>query len=64
LVLLLKPLPSFKVVTVSQFKLNKPVLNGAPEFSFAPEPARFKKCKQCFEYQHLLLNGETWWSKF
>jgi hypothetical protein len=26
--------------------------------------ARFKKCKQSFEYQHLLLLRDIWWSKF
>jgi hypothetical protein len=26
--------------------------------------ARFKECKQLFEYQHLLLLGDIWWSKF
>ncbi len=26
--------------------------------------ARFGKCKQLFEYQHLLLNRDIWWSKF
>ncbi len=26
--------------------------------------ARFEKCKQLFEYQHLLLLGDIWWSKF
>jgi hypothetical protein len=25
--------------------------------------AHFKKCKQLFEYQHLLLLGDIWWSK-
>jgi hypothetical protein len=24
----------------------------------------FKKCKQLFEYQHLLLLRDIWWSKF
>jgi len=24
----------------------------------------FKKCKQSFEYQHLLLLKDIWWSKF
>ena len=24
----------------------------------------FKNCKQLFEYQHLLLLKDTWWSKF
>jgi len=24
----------------------------------------FKKCKQLFEYQHLLLLIDIWWSKF
>ncbi len=24
----------------------------------------FKKCKQLFEYQHLLLLRDVWWSKF
>ncbi len=26
--------------------------------------ARFKKCKQLFEYQHLLFLRDSWWSKF
>jgi hypothetical protein len=26
--------------------------------------ALFKKCKQLFEYQHLLLLRDIWWSKF
>jgi hypothetical protein len=26
--------------------------------------AHFKKCKQLFEYQHLLLFRDIWWSKF
>jgi hypothetical protein len=26
--------------------------------------AHFKKCKQLFEYQHLLLLKDIWWSKF
>jgi hypothetical protein len=26
--------------------------------------AHFKKCKQFFEYQHLLLFRDVWWSKF
>jgi hypothetical protein len=26
--------------------------------------ARFKKCKKLFEYQHLLLLRNIWWSKF
>jgi hypothetical protein len=26
--------------------------------------ARLKKCKQLFEYQHLLLLSDTWWLKF
>jgi len=26
--------------------------------------ACFKKCKQLFEYQHLLLLRDIWWSKF
>ncbi len=26
--------------------------------------ANFKKCKQLFEYQHLLLFRDIWWSKF
>ena len=26
--------------------------------------AHFKKCKQFFEYQHLLLLRDIWWSKF
>jgi hypothetical protein len=25
--------------------------------------AHFKKCKQLFEYQHLLLLRDIWWSK-
>jgi hypothetical protein len=25
---------------------------------------RFKKCKQLFEYDHLLLLRDIWWSKF
>jgi hypothetical protein len=25
--------------------------------------ARFEKCKQLFEYQHLLLLRDIWWSK-
>jgi hypothetical protein len=24
----------------------------------------FKKCKQLFEYQHLLLLRDIWWSKY
>ncbi len=26
--------------------------------------ACFKKCKQLFEYEHLLLLRDMWWSKF
>jgi hypothetical protein len=26
--------------------------------------AHFKKCKQLFEYKHLLLRRDIWWSKF
>ncbi len=26
--------------------------------------AHFKKCKQLFEYKHLLLLRDIWWSKF
>jgi hypothetical protein len=26
--------------------------------------ARFKKCKQLFEYKHILLPRDIWWSKF
>jgi hypothetical protein len=26
--------------------------------------ARFKKCKQLFEYPHLLLLGDIWWAKY
>jgi hypothetical protein len=26
--------------------------------------AHLKNCKQLFEYQHLLLHRDIWWSKF
>ncbi len=31
---------------------------------FAMEEWALKKCKQLFEYQHLLLFRDIWWSKF
>jgi hypothetical protein len=34
------------------------------QFVIFSETARFKKCKQLFEYQHLLLLRDIWWSKF
>ncbi len=44
-------------------------MNGAYHFQpsmFNPvnETAHFKKGKQLFEYQHLLLLKDIWWSKF
>jgi hypothetical protein len=35
--------------------MSLPIINGT---------ARFNKCKQLFEYQHLPLLRDIWWSKF
>jgi hypothetical protein len=36
----------------------------ASYFQLKMEQHTLKKCKQLFEYQHLLLLRDIWWSKF
>jgi hypothetical protein len=34
------------------------------EVDFPNGTARFTKCKQLYDYKHLLLLRDIWWSKF
>ncbi len=45
--------------------INMPIINLRNyRIGFLNGTAHFKKCKQLFVYQHLLLLGDIWWSKF
>jgi hypothetical protein len=48
----------FHIIKVYIWQKNKMPMN------FANGTACFKECKQLFEYQHLLLLRDIWWSKF
>jgi hypothetical protein len=41
-----------------------PEIRSINRMTNANGAARFKKCKQFFDYQHLLLLRDIWWSKF
>jgi hypothetical protein len=44
--------------------LPKPDAGVSKEIEKPNGTAQFKQCKQLFEYQHLLLLRDIWWSKF
>ncbi len=53
---------TFNAIKLSVDTLNFIMLNVVALLSFK-ETAHFKKCKQLFEYQHLLLLRDIGWSK-
>jgi hypothetical protein len=48
----------------SSEKANKENLKVIVMFNIVNGTARFKKHKQLFEYKHLLLLRDIWWSDF
>jgi hypothetical protein len=47
----------------TKLKIIQYTLRGISVMSFNQWNGTFKKCKQWFEYQHLLLLRDIWWSK-